>query len=320
MKFLVLSTTNPYYNLAVEEYLFNTASDCVFMLWQNDKTVVIGKNQNAHAEVDRAVLDKYGVYLARRITGGGAVYHDLGNVNYSFINPNSKTGGIDFEYFTKPIIKALKTLGVNVKLSGRNDLETESGLKISGSAQHRVGNRVLHHGTLLFSSDLDFMSKVLTPDRDKLKSKAVKSVKKRVINVCELSSINSVSEFINAIKNQIITEFNAEVISPPISQDIDRLYARNSSYEWIFPEKPMVSSYQKTVAKRYDFGKVELTLNLENERIKSIKITGDFFGENDVAVLERTLENTLIEDIKNIDISAFILGMTSREFIDLIKS
>ena len=320
MKFLVLSTTNPYYNLAVEEYLFNTASDCVFMLWQNDKTVVIGKNQNAHAEVDRAVLDKYGVYLARRITGGGAVYHDLGNVNYSFINPNSKTGGIDFEYFTKPIIKALKTLGVNVKLSGRNDLETESGLKISGSAQHRVGNRVLHHGTLLFSSDLDFMSKVLTPDRDKLKSKAVRSVKKRVINVCELSSINSVSDFINAIKNQIITEFNAEVISPPISQDIDRLYARNSSYEWIFPEKPMVSSYQKTVAKRYDFGKVELTLNLENERIKSIKITGDFFGEKDVAVLERTLENTLIEDIENIDISAFILGMTSREFIDLIKS
>ena len=320
MKFLVLSTTNPYYNLAVEEYLFNTASDCVFMLWQNDKTVVVGKNQNAHAEVDKTVLDENGVYLARRITGGGAVYHDLGNVNYSYINPNANSSGIDFEVFTKPIISALKTLGVNVKLSGRNDLETENGLKISGSAQHRVGNRVLHHGTLLVSSDLDFMSKVLTPDRDKLKSKAVKSVKKRVCNVCEIVSVNSVREFVNSIKTQIIKEFNAEVIAPPSNLEIDRLYARNSSYEWIFPDKSMVSSYQKTVSKRYDFGKVELNLSLENERIKSIKISGDFFGENDVAVLECMLENVLIEDIKNIDISTFILGMTCREFIDLIKS
>lgn len=320
MKFLVLSTTNPYYNLAVEEYLFNTASDCVFMLWQNDKTVVIGKNQNAHAEVDRKVLEQNGVKLARRITGGGAVYHDLGNVNYSYINPNAENNGIDFEYFTKPIINALKTLGVDVKLSGRNDLETLDGLKISGSAQHRVGNRVLHHGTLLFNSDLNFMSKVLTPDREKLKSKAVKSVKKRVCNVSELSSVNSVFGFINAIKTQIINEYKAEVITPPLNSEIDRLFARNSSYEWIFPQKSMLSAYQKTVSKRYEFGRVELNLNLENEKVKSLKISGDFFGEKDVAVLEKALENTCIEDIKNIDISSYILGMTSREFIELIKS
>ncbi len=320
MKFLVLSTTNPYYNLAVEEYLFNTASDCVFMLWQNDKTVVIGKNQNAYAEVDRKVLEQNGVKLARRITGGGAVYHDLGNVNYSYINPNAENNGIDFEYFTKPIINALKTLGVDVKLSGRNDLETLDGLKISGSAQHRVGNRVLHHGTLLFNSDLNFMSKVLTPDREKLKSKAVKSVKKRVCNVSELSSVNSVFGFINAIKTQIINEFKAEVITPPLNSEIDRLFARNSSYEWIFPQKSMLSTYQKTVSKRYEFGRVELNLNLENEKVKSLKISGDFFGEKDVAVLEKALENTCIEDIKNIDISSYILGMTSREFIELIKS
>lgn len=320
MKFLVLSTTNPYYNLAVEEYLFNTASDCVFMLWQNDKTVVIGKNQNAYAEVDRKVLEQNGVKLARRITGGGAVYHDLGNVNYSYINPNAENNGIDFEYFTKPIINALKTLGVDVKLSGRNDLETLDGLKISGSAQHRVGNRVLHHGTLLFNSDLNFMSRVLTPDREKLKSKAVKSVKKRVCNVSELSSVNSVFGFINAIKTQIINEFKAEVITPPLNSEIDRLFARNSSYEWIFPQKSMLSTYQKTVSKRYEFGRVELNLNLENEKVKSLKISGDFFGEKDVAVLEKALENTCIEDIKNIDISSYILGMTSREFIELIKS
>ena len=324
MKFLVLTTVDPYYNLAVEEHLFNTATESVFMLWQNDKTVVIGKNQNAYTEVDSSVAQKHGVKIARRITGGGAVYHDLGNVNYSFINPNAETDGIDFEYFTRPMISALSSIGVNAKLSGRNDLETLDGLKISGSAQHRVGNRVLHHGTLLFSSDISFLSSVLTPDIAKLSSKAVKSVKKRVCNVSELTSLKSVGEFINAIKASIVKEFSPAEISPPNNDEIDALYNRNSSYKWIFGEKSMVSDYQITNAKRFDFGSVKVEAELSRNVIKSIKITGDFFGENDVSVLQELLSNVSLSNLEtaleNVNVSNYILGMTNLEFINLIKN
>ena len=320
MKFLVLTSTNPHYNLAVEEYLFLNSQEEVFMLWQNSPTVVIGKNQNASVEINRDVLDSYGVKIARRITGGGAVYHDLGNVNYSFITPKSKTSGIDFEYFTRPIIKALASMGVEVRLSGRNDLETLDGLKISGSAQHRVEDRVLHHGTLLFSSDLTFMSKVLTPDREKLKSKAVKSVKKRVCNVKDLCPINSVNSFIASLQSFIISEFNPSVIDQPKNAEIDALYQRNSSYEWLFPQKAMLSSYQKISSKRYDFGRVEIALDFDNDVIKRAKITGDFFGEQDVCNLEKLMENKTVDKLQSIDVSKYILGMTTSEFIDLIKN
>ena len=323
MKVIVLNSTNPYYNLAVEEYLFLHSEERVFMLWQNDKTVVIGKNQNAYTEVDKKIADSYGVKISRRITGGGAVYHDLGNVNYSYIDPNSTSSDIDFKTYTAPIIKALKSMGVTAKLSGRNDLETLEGYKISGSAQHRVGNRVLHHGTLLFSSDLDFMSKVLTPSVEKLNSKAVKSVKKRVTNVCNLSSVKSVSEFILTLKSFIIKELNAEEMPVPKNLEIDVLFTRNSSYEWIFGEKSMVVDYQKVNSKRYDFGSVEVAVNLSGEVINSIKITGDFFGKEDISLLEKKLENTLLSTIEKtldgLDISTFILGITKEEFKKLLN-
>ncbi len=323
MKVIVLNSTNPYYNLAVEEYLFLHSEERVFMLWQNDKTVVIGKNQNAYTEVDKKIADSYGVKISRRITGGGAVYHDLGNVNYSYIDPNSTSSDIDFKTYTAPIIKALNSMGVTAQLSGRNDLETLDGFKISGSAQHRVGNRVLHHGTLLFSSDLDFMSKVLTPSVEKLNSKAVKSVKKRVLNVSKLSSVKSVSEFISTLKGFILKEFNAEEIPVPKSEEIDALFTRNSSYGWIFGDKSMVVDYQKVNSKRYDFGSVEVAINLSGEVIQSIKITGDFFGQKDVGVLEGLLNgvnlNDLTKILKKVTISDYILGITNDEFISLIS-
>ncbi len=322
MKVIVLQSTNPYYNLAVEEYLFLHSKEKVFMLWQNDKTVVIGKNQNAFTEVDNKVAESYGVKISRRITGGGAVYHDLGNVNYSYIDPTSTSNGIDFESYATPIINALNSMGIKVKLSGRNDIETLDGLKISGSAQHRVENRVLHHGTLLVESDLNFMSKVLTPSVEKLKSKAVKSVKKRVVNACELANLN-VTKLISTIKNFIIKEFNAEEIDPPKNQIIDELFSRNSSYRWIFGEKSMITDYQKQTSKRFDFGTIQISLSLSGEEIKLIKITGDFFGQKDISNLEKTLQNTslltLDKTLDNINLTEYILGITKEEFISLIN-
>lgn len=323
MKFCILQTTDPYYNLAVEEYLFNTAQSDVFLLWQNNNTVVIGKNQNAYAEIDFNILKSTGVNLARRITGGGAVYHDLGNVNYSFISPNAKTSGIDFNYYVTPIINALKSLGLSVTLSGRNDLLTKDGKKISGNAQHRVLDRVLHHGTLLFSSDLEFLSKILTVDSEKLKTKALKSTRSRVENISNLIDKNiNVDKFLDCLKSYILKTYNPEILEIKSTPEIDKLYQRNKSSEWLFPEKDFISKYQVVKKKRFDFGTVELNLELKNEVCLFVKIKGDFFGEKPVNELEELLKGTKLASIQtvlsDVVVSDYILGMQNSEFVDLI--
>ena len=185
MRYIKLCSNDPYYNLAVEEYLLNNSEEDIFMLWQNAPTVVIGKNQNAYAEVNLEYAREKEIKISRRITGGGAVYHDLGNINYTFITSEKKARALDYEYFTRPIIDALKFLGLDCKLSGRNDLECD-GRKFSGNAQFCSNGRILHHGTLLFNTDVSEMSAVLKVDKEKLEYKAVKSHKGRVINLIDL--------------------------------------------------------------------------------------------------------------------------------------
>ena len=203
MKLLILKSKDPYLNLAIEEYLFRNTTDDIFMLWQNEPTVVIGKNQNVYAEINREYTKEHNIKIARRITGGGAVYHDLGNVNYTFISSRNKEG-IDFKYFTAPIIDALKAIGVNAELSGRNDI-TVNCKKISGNAQYSTDTRTLHHGTLLFDSDLSVLSSALNVDEEKIRSKAISSTRSRVINIKDLILENyKTDEFIDIIKNHII--------------------------------------------------------------------------------------------------------------------
>ncbi|MBQ3235217.1 MAG: lipoate--protein ligase [Clostridia bacterium] len=323
MKFCLLDTIDPHYNLAVEEYLFNTCEEEVFLLWQNSKTVVIGKNQNAYAEIDREVLDKNEIKLARRITGGGAVYHDEGNINYSFILPNAKTKGIDFEYFSKPVIKALENLGVNVTLSGRNDLVLANGKKVSGNAQHRVQDRVLHHGTLLFSSDLSALEKVLKVSDEKLISKAVKSVRARVQNLSDYISL-SVDDFIAYLSAFILNEYKAEIFEVESCAEIDALYNRNKSIGWLYPENSMLSDYSIVKKRRFPFGLVEVSLSLKNDVVKAVKISGDFFEINSVSELEQLIENTSLSNLKTtfskVDVSSYISGITNEEFISLLNS
>lgn len=325
MKFCLLDSTDVYYNLAVEEYLFETSLEEVFLLWQNSKTVVIGKNQNAFAEINAEYLDKNNVKLARRITGGGAVYHDEGNVNYSVIIPKAKTEGIDFLSYASPVIKALKSLGINVTLSGRNDLVLDSGKKISGSAQHRVGDRVLHHGTLLFSSDLNAIESALNVSQDKLLSKAVKSVKSRVQNLSEVISKDmQIEDFLAYLSAFIISELKAEIFFVEPNEKITWLEQRNKSIGWLYPEKDYLSKYQTVKKKRYDFGNVELNLNMKNNEILSLKITGDFFELLPVCHFEKLFDNAPLSSLKfileNHNVGDYILGMKNEEFLALIKS
>ena len=322
MKFIVLNSTNPHYNLAVEEYMFNTSESDVFMLWQNAPTVVIGKNQNAYAEVNMDYVNQNGIFLARRITGGGAVYHDLGNVNYTFISHGE--GGIDFSAFAAPVISALSALGVNARLSGRNDIEVD-GKKISGNAQHRQGGRVLHHGTLLFDSDLTVLDRALKVDREKLKTRAVRSYSARVCNLRPLlPGIDTVGQFIGVLAEKIKSELGAIEAEVQACREIEELYLRNQSREWLLPERDMLSRYSFTRRVRYPYGTVEIMLEMQNGVISAGRISGDFFGTCDVAVLEAALVGHDRESLASSDIEELladaIMGMSKTELLAQIFS
>ncbi|MBE6630467.1 MAG: lipoate--protein ligase [Ruminococcaceae bacterium] len=323
MKLYVLTSTDPYYNLAVEEYLFRNEQEDVFMLWQNEPTVVIGKNQNAFAEVELDALRQDGVHLARRITGGGAVYHDLGNVNFSFISAQSTQTGLDFAGFTAPILAALHSLGVNAELSGRNDLLLE-GKKFSGNAQHTANGRTLHHGTLLFDSDLSALSRYLRPDEEKLKSKGIKSVRSRVTNLKPFLQISATTgAFIEHLAQFLRAEYAPTEPALPQSREIDALCARNASREWLFPERELVSAYTLHKKARFPFGTVEISLSMHNEIMTDAIIRGDFFGTLPIEELESAFRQKTLAELPSIlsklPLSDYVSGLQLQDLLHLLE-
>ncbi len=319
MKYICLKTTNPYYNLAVEEYVFRHAEDDVFMLWQNEPSVICGKNQNVYAEVDLAYAKERGIHICRRITGGGAVYHDLGNINYTFISTHGDARALDFEYFSRPIRNAITKMGVCCRMSERNDIECDGG-KFSGNAQHAEGGRILHHGTLLFNTDFDVMEEVLRVDKEKLAYRAVKSLRSRVVNLLSLLPQKiSLSAFLGEIERDVCTELLAEAVAAPSNEEIDAICKRNESAEWILSDKRYLTSYTVRRKKKYPFGLVALDMELERSVIRRIRILGDFFGTLPVETLEQTLLGKDVREPLAIDPSPYIHGMSAEELSSLLS-
>lgn len=319
MKYIRLTTTDPYYNLAVEEYLFRHSDDDVFMLWQNAPSVISGVNQNVYAEVDLAYAEKHGINVCRRITGGGSVYHDLGNVNYTFISVGGGARALDFEYFTRPICSALSELGVESRLGGRNDIECEGG-KISGNAQHAEGGRILHHGTLLFDTDFSVMSSVLKVDKEKLAYRAIKSCRARVVNLSSLLETKiSTDSFISRIEECVCRELDAVRIPTPENAEIDAICERNRSAEWNYSSKRYLTKYTVSRKKKYPFGLVEAELELERGVITGIRISGDFFSTAPIEALEAALIGMNPNEPTEIDPSPYIHGMSFAELVQLIS-
>jgi lipoate-protein ligase A len=181
---LIRHETDPYFNLAAEEYaMTHFAAEC-FMLWRNAPAVIVGRHQNTLAEIDADYVRVNDIPVVRRLSGGGAVFHDLGNLNFTFIADSDGRAQVDFRRFTQPILEALQALGVDARFEGRNDL-TIDGRKFSGNAEYVSGNRILHHGTLLFAARMADVSAALRPDPAKFADKAVKSVRSRVTNISE---------------------------------------------------------------------------------------------------------------------------------------
>ena len=290
------NSTEPYFNMATEEYLINSSDLPVIMLWRNENAVIIGKNQNAAEQLNLDYVEKNKINVVRRLSGGGAVFHDIGNVNYTFIAKSE--GGLDFEYFCRPIIEALATLVVKCHLSGRNDIVTDDGeLKFSGTAQcTQIVNgekRILHHGTLLFSADMSHLVGALNVDEEKIKSKGIKSVRSRVTNIAPLiNSPMTALAFKEYLEDYFLKKYNA-VEKSFDENDIAAINALakdiESTKEWIYGE---TSTNLASKKHRFSFGTVQISFSTKKqqfdvERIEKMDIFGDFSEK----MMQKTLQS-----------------------------
>lgn len=324
MIFIYNKSLDPFYNLAAEEYLIKNSDDEIFMLWQNDNTIVIGRNQNTLSEINYDYVKEHNINVVRRMTGGGAVFHDKGNINYTFIL-NSENDFSNYEKFTRPIISFLATLGVKATLSGRNDLVIGD-KKISGNAQYMHKNRILHHGTLLYSTEGNKLQNSLRVSEDKIKSKGIKSVKSRVTNISEhINESYSPQEFIEKLSEYMLRngniskEYDLTEDSSKISKLRDEKYA---TWDWNFGYSPKYTFNKK---ERFPSGGIEICMNvLATGIIEDIKIFGDFFSKKDVAELESFISGQkhkyeeLKTSLNNICISDYISGITNEDFFKIL--
>ena len=319
MKFLRLYSTDPYYNLAVEEYLFRNSDTDVFIIWRNGPAVIIGKNQNAFAEVNLDFAKQNGITVARRITGGGAVYHDLGNVNYSYISVNRRDKNIDFAPFVKPVVEFIAQLGGECTLSGRNDLELY-GKKISGNAQYSINGRTLHHGTLLYDTNLSVIGTVLGLDSKKYEHRAVKSHRGRVGNIRELLLLDfSVDSFIKNLEDFVLSSMKPETSIFIDEEKVNELMQRNASYEWIYSSKRFLTDYTVKKTKKFTCGVVTAEIKFSGEVIDNLIISGDFFEIKPVSELEKKFVGLNINTLGHFATEEYIQNLTDDELISLIK-
>ena len=288
--YLETGSQNPYYNLAFEEWvLTNCPSGDYLILWQNDNTIVIGQNQNAEAEINRAFVEEHGIHVVRRTTGGGAVYHDLGNLNYSFISDYESIDRAALEHFSHPIIRALAKLGVRAETSGRNDILID-GLKVSGTAQRKYKERILHHGTLLFSANPDMIVGALNVDPEKIRAKGIQSVRSRVGNIRDyVDKDMDISEFWQFLKEELAGDgaVCGQLPKEALQEILDLSRTKYETWEWVYGRSPQYNMHNK---RRFAGGGVEVFLTTNNAIIEEISFFGDHMSLCPLTELQEALK------------------------------
>ena len=328
MKYIINENNNPRYNLALEEYVLKNLDGEYFFLWQNEPTIVIGKHQNTISEINLDYVEKKGIHVVRRMSGGGAVYHDLGNINFSFIQEKKDLADFDFSFFTRPIVDLLDELGIKAEFNSRNDLAID-GKKFSGNAQYIFKKKILHHGTLLFNSEMEELVNSLKVSKDKIESKGLKSIKSRVANIKnyigEDSKIKEVSDFKNALfehmKNRM-EEFEEHVLTENDKKEIEKLKKEKyDKWEWNYGESPEADIHRQ---RKYAAGKAESYIKLKDGLIENIKLYGDFFSSREIEDFENGLKgkkymkSEIAEYLKTVNVSEYFSGFSEEEILDVI--
>ena len=322
--YLESGSQDPAYNLAFEEYILqHRRQGDYLLLWQNAPTIVVGQNQNTEAEINRAFVEANNIRVARRITGGGAVYHDLGNLNYSFITDSGAFDQITISRFTAPVVSALQKLGINAEASGRNDI-LANGRKCSGTAQRLFEDRILHHGTLLFDSNLEMAAQALHVDAAKFQSKSTQSVRSRIGNIRELLPRDmTLLEFWEYLKDAFS---GAGLIQDTLKNEelaeIANLKAtKYDTWEWVFGRSP---KYNVTNRRRWTGGFLEPRISVEKGRITDIVFYGDFLAISPLDEITQALRGcpfrreAVAPVLRQFELSRYFGTITEDEILDTI--
>lgn len=328
LSYLDLKTTDPAFNLAAEQYVFDELprDRMYFMLWRNDNAVIIGKHQNTLAQINERFVKAHGIRVVRRLSGGGAVYHDLGNLNFTFITDAVSGEKLNFKLFCQPVIRVLRSLGVPAEINGRNDMVID-GQKFSGNSQYLRSGRVMHHGTILFDSDLSVVSQALQVDPEKIRAKGIQSVRSRVTNVRpHLLRDISLDTFRQLLLQEILTENPGEEYSFT-EMDLQRIDSirreRYDTWDWNYGFSPACTLVKK---RRIEgCGTIEVYLQVENGVIRGVDFRGDYFCVAEPEPLARRLiglrpeRQCYCDALKEINAGQYISGLHTSDLIELLS-
>ncbi|WP_020156708.1 lipoate--protein ligase [Caldibacillus debilis] len=315
--------TDPRINLAIEEYALKhlDINETYLLFYINRPSIIIGRNQNTIEEINTDYVEKNDIIVVRRLSGGGAVYHDLGNLNFSFITKDDGDSFHNFRKFTEPVIRALNKLGVKAELQGRNDIVVE-GRKVSGNAQFSTGGRMFSHGTLLLNTELENVAKALKVKKEKIESKGIKSVRSRVANISEfLPEPMTIEEFRSFLLKNIFEgeeKIPEYVLTEKDWEKIDEISRnRYQKWEWNYGKSPKFNIQH---SKRFPIGSIDVRLEVDKGIIQNCKIYGDFFGVGDVADIEKRLtgvrydREAMAEALKDVDLKHYFGNIEREEF------
>ncbi len=319
--------TDPRINLAIEEYALKNLdiNETYLLFYINEPSIIIGKNQNTIEEINTKYVDDNGIHVVRRLSGGGAVYHDLGNLNFSFITKDDGESFHNFKKFTEPVVEALAKLGVKAELSGRNDIIAQ-GRKISGNAQFSTRGRMFSHGTLLFDSEIEHVVSALNVKKDKIESKGIKSIRSRVANISEfLEEKITIAEFKKLLLSYIF-EGEQEIPEYKLTEaDWDNIHQlskeRYQNWDWNYGKSP---KFNVQHSHRFPVGQIDVRLEVNKGTIEQCKIFGDFFGVGDVSEVEQKLTGiryekaSIVQALEDVEIKHYFGNINKEEFIDLL--
>lgn len=319
--------TDPRLNLALEEYIVrNFSAENDFLLFYiNEPSIIIGKNQITIEEVNQDYIDNNNIHVVRRVSGGGAVYHDFGNLNFSFITNHDVTKMHNFKKFTEPVIKVLNDLGLDAELKGRNDILVGE-KKISGTAQFSTGKRMISHGTLLYNTDLGEVVNALNVKPSKLESKGHKSVRSRVANISEfIQNPQKIESFRSLLLKGLFSEveaFETYRLTDEEWRAVHKLKEEKyDAWSWNYGRAP---KFNIQFIKKFSVGEIDVRIFVEKGLIKEVNIFGDFFGRDSVEELEKILieipydKPSIKEALKDVDIQNYFGALEKEDFMKLL--